>query len=90
MGRDRGAAEEDAESVEEEACGPVSWAAFARHWLKWLVYMMAFSLVIVPADRYLECRLGKGLVADVLFVAFGTLLLLAIVWVDRALARRGR
>ena len=84
----RDAAKEFEEEDDEEACGPVSWAAFARHWLKWLVYMMAFSLVTLPADRYLECRFGKGLVADVLIVALAGLLLFLIVRIDRRLGRR--
>ncbi len=85
---ERGTANEIDEEEEDGACGPATWAAFARHWLKWLAYMTAFSLVLLPADRYLECRFGKGLLADVLIVAFAGLLLFIIVRIDRALSRR--
>ncbi len=88
MGQANGERVDEGEAAEEEACGPGTWLRFALQCLRWLVYMTAFWLVLIPARHHLRCSLGEGALADVLYVALACLLLLIIVAVDRRLVRR--
>ena len=63
------------------------WRRQLLHWLKWLGYMTALWLVLLPAKRALAESALDGWLADVLLVALAAAVLAVIVFIDRRVVR---
>ena len=66
------------------------WALYALVGLKWLLFLTALWLVLVPLQHCLQCNVGGGGWAAVLLIAAIATLLLGFLRVDQALGRRKR
>ena len=69
---------------------PDIWTRYALVGLKWMLFLTALWLVLVPLQVCLQCSVGGGGWASVLLIAAIATLLLGFLWVDQALIRRGR
>ena len=66
------------------------WAFYVLVGLKWLLFLTALWLVLVPLQVCLQCSVGGGGWATVLLIAAIATLLLGFLRVDQALGRRKR
>ena len=69
---------------------PDIWSLYALVGLKWLLFLTALWVVLVPLQLCLQCTVGGGGLASVLLIAVIGTLLLGFLWVDQVLRRKKR
>ena len=69
---------------------PDIWSLYALVGLKWLLFLTALWVALVPLQYCLQCSVGGGGWASVLLIAVIATLLLGFLRVDQVLRKRKR
>ena len=69
---------------------PDIWTRYALVGLKWMLFLTALWLVLVPLQVCLQCTVGGGGWASVLLIAVIATLLLGFLRVDQELIKKRR
>lgn len=69
---------------------PDIWTHYALVGLKWMLFLAALWLVLVPLQYCLQCSVGGGGWASVLLIAVIATLLLGFLRVDQVLIKKRR